>query len=289
MSKILITGANGQLGSEINFESTSYPQHEFTFVDRNTFDLSNLCKMEDYFDNKTFDIIINCAAYTAVDKAESDSDLADTINHRAVLLLAKIAKKKNISLIHISTDYVFDGKNYRPYIETDPTDPQGIYGRTKRDGENAILDIAPKNSIIIRTSWFFSTYGNNFIKTMLRLGRERDSLGVIYDQVGTPTYARDLARAILDILPKIDNEKPQIYHYSNEGAASWYDFAQAIFELSGVVCQVNPITTNQYPTPASRPHYSLLNKAKIKNDFNLSIPYWRDSLKKCLNTLGETK
>lgn len=289
MSNILVTGANGQLGSEIHFISTSYPQHEFTFVDRNTFDLGNLCKMEDYFDKNTFDVIINCAAYTAVDKAQSDEELANTINHRAVSLLAKIAKKKNISLIHISTDYVFDGKNHRPYIETDPTSPQGIYGQTKCDGEKSIIDVAPSNTIIIRTSWVYSSFGANFVKTMLRLGRERDSLGVIFDQVGTPTYARDLSKAILDIIPKIDNEQPEIYHYSNEGAASWYDFAKAIFELSGVPCQVNPITTDQYPTPAQRPHYSLLNKAKIKNDFNLSIPYWRDSLKECLNTLGETK
>jgi len=289
MSKILVSGANGQLGSEINFLSTSYPQHEFTFVDRNTFDLSNLCKMEDYFDNNTFDTIINCAAYTAVDKAQSDEGLANTVNHRAISLLAKIAKKKNIVLIHISTDYVFDGKNHRPYIETDPTSPQGVYGQTKCDGENAILEVSPSNTIIIRTSWVYSSFGANFVKTMLRLGKERDSLGVIFDQVGTPTYARDLAIAILDIIPKINNEKPEIYHYSNEGAASWYDFAQAIFEMSGITCTVNPITTDQYPTPAKRPHYSLLNKAKIKQEYNLTIAYWRDSLCECLKELGEIK
>lgn len=289
MSNILVTGANGQLGSEINFLSTSYPQHEFTFVDRTTFDLGNLCKMEEYFDNNTFDVIINCAAYTAVDKAQSETELADTINHRGVSLLAKIAKKKNISLVHISTDYVFDGKNHRPYIETDVTSPQGVYGQTKLDGENAILEAAPSNTIIIRTSWVYSSFGANFVKTMLRLGHEHDSLGVIFDQVGTPTYARDLARAILDIAPQIDNEKPQIYHYSNEGVASWYDFAQTIFEISDITCKVNPITTDQYPTPAKRPHYSLLNKAKIKQEYNITIPYWRDSLKECLNALGETK
>jgi dTDP-4-dehydrorhamnose reductase len=289
MSKILITGENGQLGSELQELSSSYPQYEFTFVNRKTLDLSNLCKLEDYFDNHTFDIIINCAAYTAVDKAEEESDLANTINHRAVSLLAKIAKKKNISLIHISTDYVFDGKNYRPYIETDLTDPQGVYGRTKRDGENAILQASPKNSIIIRTSWVYSSFGNNFVKTMLRLGKERDSLGVIFDQVGTPTYARDLAKTILEVLPQIKNESPEIYHYSNEGVASWYDFAQAIFELTSISCQVNPITTDQYPTPATRPHYSLLNKSKVKNDFGIIIPYWKDSLNECLQKLGERK
>lgn len=305
MSKVLVTGANGQLGSELHALSNSYPQYIFTFADRNTLDLSNLCKLEDYFDTNSFNVIINCAAYTAVDKAENDEEIANTINHRAVSLLAKIAKKNNIALIHISTDYVFNGQNYRPYIETDPTDPQGVYGRTKRDGENAILDIAPKNTIILRTSWVYSSFGNNFVKTMLRLGKERDNLGVIFDQVGTPTYARDLAAAILQILdvklsmlnsdPSIQNSKliinnsPQIYHYSNEGVASWYDFAKAIFELSGITCQVNPITTDQYPTPAKRPHYSLLNKSKIKHDFQLSIPYWRDSLKEGLVILGEIK
>lgn len=289
MSKILVTGANGQLGSEFHFSSTSYPQHTFTFVDRNTFDLSNLCKMEDYFDNNTFDTIINCAAYTAVDKAQSETELADAINHRGVSLLAKIAKKKNIALVHISTDYVFDGQNFSPYIETDATNPQGVYGNTKCDGEKAIMDVSPANTIIIRTSWVYSTFGANFVKTMLRLGRERDTLGVIFDQVGTPTYARDLAVAILNIIPKINNDKPEIYHYSNEGAASWYDFAQAIFEMGGITCKVNPITTDQYPTPAKRPHYSLLNKAKIKHEYNLSIPYWRDSLRECLQELGENR
>jgi dTDP-4-dehydrorhamnose reductase len=287
MSKILITGANGQLGQELHVLHAMYPQYEFTFVDRESLDLSNLCKLEDYFDANTFDLLINCAAYTAVDKAQSDEDLANTINHRAVSLLAKIAKKTNMAFVHISTDYVFNGQNYRPYIESDPTDPQGVYGRTKRDGENAILDVAPKNSIIIRTSWVYSSFGNNFVKTMLRLGKEKDSLGVIFDQVGTPTYGRDLAKTILDILPQLKNESPEIYHYSNEGVTSWYDFAQTIFELTHTVCEVKAITTEQYPTPATRPHYSLLNKHKIKADFSLSIPYWRNSLKECLERLGE--
>lgn len=287
MSNILVTGAKGQLGSEIRALSVLYPQHEFTFTDRTIFDLSNLCTMEDFFENKKFDGIINCAAYTAVDKAESEKELSDTINHRFVSMLAKIAKRNNAALIHISTDYVFNGQNHRPYIESDPTDPQGVYGRTKCDGENAILSVAPSNTVIIRTSWVYSSFGNNFLKTMLRLGRERDTLGVIFDQIGTPTYARDLAQTILEILPRIKNEKPELYHYSNEGCASWYDFAEAIFELSGVNCKVSPITTDQYPTPSSRPHYSLLNKSKIKTEFGITIPYWRDSLKECLITLGE--
>lgn len=289
MSKILVTGANGQLGSEIRELSSHYPQYTFIFADRSTLDLSNLCILENYFEDKTFDTIINCAAYTAVDKAESDSELANTINHRAVSMMAKIAKQKNILLIHISTDYVFDGKNHRPYIESDLTDPQGVYGRTKYDGEKAILSVTPANTMIIRTSWVYSSFGNNFVKTMLRLGKERGTLGVIFDQIGTPTYARDLAKTILDILPQIKNDFPELYHYSNEGVVSWYDFAKAIFELSDVACQINPITTDQYPTPAKRPHYSLLNKSKIKNDFGITIPYWRDSLSECLNTLGEIK
>lgn len=288
MPNILVTGASGQLGSEIREISSLYPHYEFTFSDRETLDLGNLCKMEDYFEGKTFTAIINCAAYTAVDKAESESELADTINHRFVSMLSKIAKRDNTTLIHISTDYVFNGENHRPYIESDPTDPQGVYGQSKREGENAILTVSPANTVIIRTSWVYSSFGNNFVKTMLRLSKDRDSLGVIYDQVGTPTYARDLAKTILDILPNIQNNSPKIYHYSNEGVASWYDFAQAIFELSNVECALNPITTDQYPTPATRPHYSLLNKSKIKNDFSITIPYWRDSLLACLKELGAT-
>ena len=291
MLNVLVTGSNGQVGSELRYLTTRAPllDYHFYFATRDELDLSNLCKMEDFFEGKRFDAIINCAAYTAVDKAESEQELADAINHRFVSMLAKIVKRDHSKLIHISTDYVFDGKNYRPYDESDPTDPQGIYGCTKRDGENAILTAAPANTIIIRTSWVYSSYGNNFVKTMLRLGKERESLGVIFDQVGTPTYGRDLAQAIVEILPKIDTDKPEIYHYSNEGAASWYDFAKAIFELSGIECSVKAITTDQYPTPAKRPHYSLLNKAKIKNDFNLSIPYWRESLRDCLEQLGEMK
>lgn len=284
---VLVTGSTGQLGSEIQALASSYPQYTFSFTDRTTLDLSNLCKMEDFFDNKKFDAIINCTAYTAVDKAESERELADAINHRFVSMLSKIAKRDESRLIHISTDYVFDGKNHHPYIESDPSDPQGVYGQSKCDGEKAILSTAPKNTIIIRTSWVYSSFGNNFVKTMLHLGKERDSLGVIFDQIGTPTYAKDLAKAILDILPKISNAAPEIYHYSNEGVASWYDFAKAIFEFSNIFCQVHPITTDQYPTPAKRPHYSLLNKSKIKQNFDLDIPYWRDSLRICLEELGE--
>ncbi|MDF1880898.1 dTDP-4-dehydrorhamnose reductase [Sulfurimonas sp. MAG313] len=287
MKSILVTGANGQLGSEIQALSKAYSQYEFTFTNKDTLDLSNLCKLEDFFDSKSFDIIINCAAYTAVDKAEEDQDKAKILNHKSVNLLSKIAKNRDISLIHISTDYVFDGTSHIPYTEDMKTCPQSVYGQTKLDGENAIIEVNPKNSMIIRTSWVYSSYGNNFVKTMLRLGKERDSLGVIFDQVGTPTYARDLAQVILDAVPKLKNDSVEIYHYSNEGVCSWYDFSKAIFELSHVNCEVNAIETFQYPTPAKRPSYSILNKSKIKKEFEISVPYWKDSLKDCLKIMGE--
>lgn len=286
---ILVTGATGQLGSELQALSKTCPQYSFTFTDKDTLDLSNLCKLEDYFDNNTFDIIVNCAAYTAVDKAETEMDKANTLNNRSVSLLSKIAKNKKISMIHISTDYVFDGEACKPYLEEDKTNPQSVYGQSKLDGEKAMQEVNPKNSIIIRTSWVYSSYGANFVKTMLRLAKEKESLGVIFDQVGTPTYARDLAKAILDIMPQLKSERVETYHYSNEGVCSWYDFAKAIFELSGMSCKVNAIETKEYPTPAKRPHYSLLNKAKIKNEFNINVPYWKDSLTKCLEEMGELK
>lgn len=293
MANILVTGANGQLGSELKalvseqypISDTPYPQ--FHFIDRETLDITNEVEVKSFIEDKSIDTIINCTAYTAVDRAEEEGEKADAVNHQAVKNLAQIAKENNIKLIHVSTDYVFDGKNFKPYVETDPTDPQGVYGATKLAGEKVLQSINPKNAIIIRTSWVYSSYGANFVKTMLRLGNDRDELGVIFDQVGTPTYAKDLAKAILEILPKIANEQVEIYHYSNEGVCSWYDFAKAIFELSNIKCNVKPIETREYPTPAKRPHYSLLNKTKIKEYFGLSIPYWKDSLDECLQIMGE--
>ncbi len=290
MSKrILITGANGQLGSELKALQATYPEYDMVFIDRSEMDLADAEAIKAYFVDKTFDVVINCAAYTAVDKAENEDYLADAINNKVVEVLASIAKEKNISLVHISTDYVFDGTGFKPYSETDSVNPQGVYGKTKLEGEKAMLAINPSNSIIIRTSWVYSSYGANFVKTMLILGKERDELGVIYDQVGTPTYARDLAEAIMVILSKLNNENVELYHYSNEGVCSWYDFAKAIFELSGTQCDVKPIETKEYPTPATRPHYSLLNKSKIKEHFGLTISYWKDSLDECLRTMGERK
>ena len=286
---ILVTGANGQLGSELQQLAPLHPELHFTFITRQELDLSAIDTIRAWFANKHFDVIINCAAYTAVDKAETEPDLAHAINGTAVANLATITKAQHSSLIHVSTDYVFAGQNYRPYQETDPTDPQGLYGASKLAGEQALLSINPAKSVIIRTAWVYSQFGNNFVKTMLRLGKERAELGVIYDQVGSPTSARDLAAAILSIIehPKLASlTGTEIYHYSNEGVCSWYDFAKAIFSYSGLSCLVKPLETKDYPTPAKRPHYSLLNKAKIKHDFEITIPYWQDSLKACLHSLN---
>jgi len=288
LKSVLVTGANGQLGNEIRQLSDLATDFSFSFVTRDELDLSDSVAIQRWFGDKSYDVIINCAAYTAVDKAESEPDLARAINVTAIATLAGIAKAKKSALIHVSTDYVFDGKNFKPYVESDPTNPQGIYGLTKRDGEQALLAINPAKSIIIRTSWVYSSFGSNFVKTMLRLGREREELGVIYDQVGSPTSARDLAVAILAIIrhPKLDTlTETEIVHFSNEGICSWFDFAKAIFEYSAINCQVKPIETKDYQTPATRPHYSLLNKAKIKKSFDLNIPYWKDSLNDCLDLL----
>ncbi|AXX90446.1 dTDP-4-dehydrorhamnose reductase [Arcobacter suis] len=285
---ILVTGTNGQLGSEIKVISSNY-SYNFFFTDRNNINITSKESIKKFCQINNINVIINCAAYTAVDIAESDEINADLINRKAVKKLALVSKELNIKLIHISTDYVFDGKNFKPYIEEFQTNPQGIYGKTKLDGENEMRDINPKNSIIIRTSWVYSSFGNNFVKTMLRLGREKESLGVIFDQVGTPTYAKDLAKTILDIIPRITNEKVEIYNYSNEGVLSWYDFAKEIMRMAKLNCKINPIETFQYPTPAKRPHFSLLNKSKIKSTFNIEIPYWKDSLDECLKIMGERK
>lgn len=294
MLNILVTGSNGQLGSELKDISPNY-EYNYLFTDRESLDISNQQNIASFIEENKIDIIINCATYTAVDKAESDIENADKINHLAVKYLAQISKEKNIKLIHISTDYVFDGKNYKPYTEDDKTNPNGVYGQTKLDGEKAIQEISPENSIIIRTSWVYSSYGANFVKTMLRLGKEKESLGVIFDQVGTPTYARDLAKAILDIIKhstlSIQNSSThtEIYNFSNEGVVSWYDFAKEIMRMAKLDCKINSIETKEYPTPATRPHYSLLNKSKIKKEFGIIIPFWKDSLDECLQKMGERR
>jgi dTDP-4-dehydrorhamnose reductase len=288
---ILVTGSSGQLGQSLKGIAKNYPELMFTFATRTDLDLSSEQSIDDYFEQHHVDLIINCAAYTAVDKAESEPTLADQINHLAVKQLAEIAKHQNTKLIHISTDYVFNGQQYRPYIESDDVAPQSVYGESKLKSEQALLDALPNNGLIIRTSWVYSAYGNNFVKTMLGLGQERDSLNVIFDQVGTPTYAGDLAEAIMSIVGSETFNQQQvtseIYHYSNEGVCSWYDFAKTIFELSNIDCDVSPIETKDYPTPATRPHYSLLNKAKIKQQFAMTIPYWKDSLQACISQLAQ--
>lgn len=278
MSNILVTGANGQLGSELKDLSSLYPNDTFIFTDVAELDICNHMAVKEFIVNNCINTIINCAAYTAVDKAESEPELADQINHIAVANFARLSKDNNIKLIHISTDYVYDGTNYKPYIETDTPNPKSVYGQTKLDGELAIQKINPANTIIIRTSWVYSNYGNNFVKTMLRLGKERKELGVIVDQIGTPTHARDLAKTVLEIFPNINNKNVELFHFSNEGVCSWYDFAKAIFEIKGINVKVNAIETFQYLTAAKRPSYSVLNKSKIKNKFQIEIPNWKDSL-----------
>lgn len=287
IKSILVTGSNGQLGQSLKSIATEYPEYQLHFVTRDELDLGDIENISTYFQKNRFDLIINCAAYTAVDKAEQETQLADAINHLAVKKIAEIAKEYDTVLIHFSTDYVFDGTSHKPYVETDPISPQSSYGASKLKGEQALQGVMPRGCII-RTSWVYSEFGSNFVKTMLKLGQERTALAVIFDQIGSPTYAKDLAQAIMQIVAnnRMQNQAEfPIYHYSNEGVCSWYDFAKAIFEINHINCVVSPIETKDYPTPAKRPHYSLLNKAKIKHDYDLSIPYWKDSLKRCLKKL----
>lgn len=286
---IVVLGCNGQLGQSLQAVIQNISAYDVKWLDRASIDLTDLDSITHYFAQNNCDVIINCAAYTAVDKAESEPEMADVINFQAVKKLAEIAKVNHIKLIHISTDYVFNGQQFRPYIETDKVAPQSVYGETKFKGEQALLNIMPNNAIIIRTSWLYSEFSNNFVKTMLKLAQQRDSLKVIFDQIGTPTYANDLAQAIMVI---VQSERfnqtslpSEIYHYSNEGVCSWYDFSKAIFELTAIDCRVSPIETKDYPTAAARPHYSLLNKTKIKREYNLSIPYWKDSLAQCISNI----
>jgi len=282
MNKILVTGGNGQLGSELKELAPKYQQYHFMFTDVENLDICDHKAVATFIDENKVSTIINCAAYTAVDKAEEQFELADKINHLAVANFAQIAKDKNIQLVHISTDYVFDGTNHKPYTESDKPNPQSVYGKTKLDGELVMQQINPKNSMIIRTSWVYSNYGNNFVKTMLRLGIERSELNVVADQIGIPTNAADLAKAILTVLPKINNTNVELFHYSNEGVCSWYDFAKAIFEINGMDIKLNPIESKLYPTPAKRPFYSVLNKSKIKESFDLEILHWKTSLLHCV-------
>lgn len=283
MKKILVTGCNGQLGRSLRREFDKESDIEAVYTDHDTLDITDERSVSRMLEDGKFDVVVNCAAYTAVDNAESDSVKAALLNTGAVGILGKAAVKNGAKVIHISTDYVFSGQNFRPYEENDEPYPQGMYGRTKLEGE-ALLTSFCQNSIIIRTAWLYSEYGKNFVKTMLALADNKPEINVVADQIGTPTYAGDLAAAILAVI-KSESWKPGIYHYTDEGVASWYDFTKAIMEMSGKDTKVNPIPTSDYPTPAKRPLYSVLSKQKIKNTFGLTIPYWRDSLRKCLNNM----
>lgn len=291
MGKILVIGKGGQLGQSIHaIKKMGLLEGNLTFVGRKELDLSSVTAIDQFFEGKVYDVIINCAAYTAVDKAEQEQVLAARINHHAVKRLAQIAKERDAYFVHVSTDYVFDGTSYCPYVESDLVNPLNVYGHTKLLGEQAVLEINPRGTII-RASWVYSEFGNNFVKTMLRLAKEQKQLGIIFDQVGTPTYAGDLAKTILVLVEQYlagkDKSQMQVYHFSNEGVCSWYDFAKAIFELSSITINVSPIETVAYPAPAKRPFYSVLNKAKIKAELDMTIPYWKDSLALCLKKLQE--
>jgi dTDP-4-dehydrorhamnose reductase len=284
--KILITGAYGQLGSELKKLATGLNNLECYFTDFDTLDITDFDTLSTFFDVNSPDFVINCAAYTAVDLAEKEVEKATLLNSIAPGILASLCEKNSAKFIHISTDYVFDGMAYTPYTEENATNPQSVYGKTKREGELSVMDKNPQ-SIIIRTSWLYSTFGNNFVKTMIRLGKGRDHLRVVFDQIGTPTNASDLAFAILEIVSLSTSDetkwKPGIYHFSNEGVCSWYDFAIEVIQLAGISCKVEAIESKDFPTIAKRPAYSVLNKAKFKSAYGIEIPYWRHSLINCIN------
>jgi len=287
MKTILITGSDGQLGSELKRKADNLSNCKLIFTDYNTLDISNSEQMNFFFENNEIDYLVNCAAYTAVDKAETETDKAFMINAHAVKLIGYLCNKFKTKLIHISTDYVFEGTHYLPYTETDATNPISQYGKSKLEGE-LLLHKTNCRAIIIRTAWLYSAYGNNFVKTILRLADERETLNVVYDQIGTPTHAADLAQAIIDIIGYSETTKnfdSKTYHFANEGVCSWYDFATEIVKLAKLKCKINPIETKDYPTPAKRPIFSVLNKEKIKKTFSLEIPHWTKSLEICLTEL----
>lgn len=280
MQKILVTGATGQLGSELKVLSENYKEYEWFFADRTNVSLDNINLLKKQLENIKASIILNCGAYTAVDKTETDTELADIINHQAVSVLSEYAQENKVKLIHVSTDYVFDGTSSTSLKEDAITNPINVYGATKRAGELAALSINP-DVLIIRTSWVYSHFGNNFVTTMTRLLKERDTLGVVNDQIGSPTYAADLAQVMMDIL-QTEKWVPGIYNYSNEGAINWYQFVLAIQEIIGEKCDVKSIPSSSYPTPAARPAFSLLDKSKIKEVYGIIVPNYKESLKNCL-------
>lgn len=283
--RILVTGANGQLGNEMRVLAKENPQHLYYFTDVQELDICNEQAVQNFVAENEIDVIVNCAAYTAVDNAEDNPELCDRLNNVAPGYLACAAQRRGAAMIQVSTDYVFDGTAHVPYTEEVPTCPNSVYGTTKLAGEQNVLKHCER-AMVIRTAWLYSIYGNNFVKTMIRLGRERDMLGVIFDQIGTPTYANDLARAIYVAINK--GVVRGIYHFSDEGVCSWYDFTVAIHRLAGITsCRVKPLHTAEYPSRAARPHYSVLDKTKIKNTFDIEIPHWEESLKCCIALLND--
>ncbi len=281
---ILVTGCNGQLGNEMQLLEKVNPQHTYFNTDVAELDITDQTAVEQFVADNEIDGIVNCAAYTAVDKAEDNKELCTTLNTVAPAYLAAAIDKRGGWLIQISTDYVFNGTKHTPYVETDTPCPDSVYGSTKLAGELGVTKFC-KRAMIIRTAWLYSTFGNNFVKTMIRLGKEKPELGVIFDQVGTPTYARDLAMVIFTAIEK--GVEPGVYHFSNEGVISWYDFTKAIHRIAGIKdCRVRPLHTEEYPTPANRPHYSVLDKTKIKQTYGIEIPYWEESLAECIKLLG---
>ena len=280
---ILITGCNGQLGNEMQLLEKENPQHTYYNTDVAELDITDQQAIEQFVNEHQIDGIVNCAAYTAVDKAEDNEELCQKLNAEAPAYLAHAVDQRGGWMIQISTDYVFDGTNHTPYTEDEDTCPNSVYGKTKLVGELNVQKLC-RRAMIIRTAWLYSTFGNNFVKTMIRLGKEKPQLGVIFDQIGTPTYARDLARVIMVVINK--GVQPGVYHFSNEGVISWYDFTKAIHRLAGITtCRVTPLHTSEYPTPAARPHYSVLDKTKIKQTYGIEIPYWEESLKECVAEL----
>ena len=279
----MITGCNGQLGNEMQLLEKDFSEHQWFNTDVEELDITDQLAIEQFIQENQIDGIVNCAAYTAVDKAESNKELCTSLNTVAPAYLAAAVDKRGGWMVQISTDYVFDGTKHTPYVETDTPCPDSVYGSTKLAGEFGVQKFC-RRSMIIRTAWLYSTFGNNFVKTMLRLGKEKTELGVIFDQIGTPTYARDLAKAIMAAIAQ--GIKPGVYHFSNEGVISWYDFTKAIHRIAGITsCHVRPLHTAEYPTPAKRPAYSVLDKTKIKETYNIEIPYWEESLKECIEKL----
>ena len=285
MTTILITGSNGQLGNEMQQASTRFPAFNYIYTDVEDLDICDKNALDRYVKVNHVNIIVNCAAYTAVDKAEDDEALCYKINTDAVRNIGEVANENGLKVVHISTDYVFDGTNYLPYTEDQQVCPSSVYGKSKLAGENALFETC-NQVVIIRTAWLYSSFGNNFVKTMMKLGIERESLNVIFDQIGTPTYAADLANTILMI---ISHEQfiPGIYHFSDEGVCSWYDFTKSIHRIADITCNVHPIETKDYPVRTPRPYYSVLNKAKIKSTYGIVIPHWEESLVKCIKILKQ--